>query len=63
MWYTIGRLAGRLALWLGRVFDELARGSRMAGSPAGPRTTPDGHVGRFCRCAPAESAPGGTDDR
>jgi len=28
MWYTIGRLAGRLALWLGRVFDELARGFR-----------------------------------
>lgn len=26
MWYTIGRLAGRLALWLDRVFDELARG-------------------------------------
>jgi hypothetical protein len=26
MWYTIGRLAGRLALWLGQVFDELARG-------------------------------------
>jgi len=26
MWYTIGRLAGRLALWLGRVFDELAHG-------------------------------------
>jgi hypothetical protein len=28
MWYTIGRLAGRLALWLGQVFDELARGFR-----------------------------------
>lgn len=26
MWYTIGRLAGRLTLWLDRVFDELARG-------------------------------------
>jgi len=26
MWYTIGRLTGRLTLWLDRVFDELTRG-------------------------------------